>query len=85
MRKSDSELEALDKILAMDDVTISANLAEQALGVRRGLLGDYDTEKPEKIQFPYIASGNRVSVIRIPFLRYIGRTEEEIDAKKRLR
>ena len=83
MRDQDPQVAALEEILAADSVTISANLAERALGIRRGRLADYAREKPDAIRhIPHIPSGNRVKVIRVPFLRWLGCTEEEIKEKR---
>ena len=83
MKTSDPQAAALEEILAADSVTISANLAERALGIRRGRLADYARENPEvSAHSPHIPSGNRVKVIRVPFLRWLGCTEEEIKEKR---
>ena len=80
----DPTLAALDEILAKNSVTISANLAERALGIKRGRLSEYADEKPEAIShIPYSPTGTRIKVFRIPFLRLCGCTDDEIAAGKR--
>ena len=72
-----------DDLLQMDAVVIPGTWAAQAMGMDPGRLIGYAREKPELIGYPVQISGNRLKVARVPFLKYWGLTQEEIDEKKR--
>ena len=71
----------LDDLLRMNTPTIPGTWAAQVIGMDPTRLIGYAREKPDLVNFPYQLSGNRMRVPRVPFLRWIGCTEEEIKNK----
>lgn len=77
-------------LVKMDRLVIPGTWAAEAIGMDKTKFFNYareDLDRPignKRIPFPCQVSGNRVKVPRIPFLRYLGVTDEEI-AEKRLR
>jgi hypothetical protein len=65
-------------LLRMESVTIPGTWAAQVMGMDPTRLIGYAREAPEKISFPYQLSGNRMHIPRVPFLRWLGFTDEEI-------
>jgi len=72
-----------DDLLRMDRDVITGTMAAEVLGMHPSRLIGYARERPEAIQFGYQLSGNRMKIPRIPFLRWLGCTEEEIKQKTR--
>ena len=82
-------------LLAMSTPVITGTQAAQAMGMDPTRLIGYAREKPEaiqfpyqisgthmKIQFPYQISGTHMKIPRIPFLRFWGCTDEEIENRR---
>ena len=72
-----------DDLLRLDALVIPGTWAAEAMGMDPTRLIGYARERPELIQFPYQLSGNRMKIPRIPFLKYWGLTDEEIEKKIR--
>ena len=69
-------------LLLMNTPVITGTQAAQAMGMSPTRLIGYAREKPELIQFDYQVSGNRMKIPRVPFLKWLGCTDEEIAEKK---
>ena len=69
-------------LLAMNTPVITGTQAAQAMGMDPTRLIGYAREKPEAIQFPYQISGTHMKIPRIPFLRFWGCTDEEIENRR---
>lgn len=69
-------------LLLMNTLVITGTQAAQAMGMDPTRLIGYAREKPEAIPFPYQISGNRMKIPRIPFLRFWGLTDEEIENRR---
>ena len=72
----------LNDLLLMNTPVIPGTWAAQAMGMDPTRLIGYARERPELVPYPYQLSGNRMKVPRIPFLKWIGITDEEIATKK---
>ena len=70
-------------LLQMDAIVIPGTWAAQAMGMDPTRLIGYAREQPELLQFPFQLSGNRVKIPRIPFLKFWGFTDEEIQRAKK--
>ena len=71
-----------DDILAMNTPVITGTQAAQAMGMDTTRLLGYAREKPELIKFPFQLSGNRMKIPRVPFLKFWGCTDEEIENRR---
>ena len=71
-----------DDILAMNTPVITGTQAAQAMGMATTRLLGSAREKPELIQFPYQLSGRHMKIPRVPFLKFWGCTDEEINNKR---
>ena len=72
----------LNDLLLMNTPVIPGTWAAQAIGMDPTRLIGYARERPELVPYPYQLSGNRMKIPRIPFLKWIGITDEEIATKK---
>ena len=72
-----------DDLLRMTTPVITGTQAAQAMGMDPTRLIGYAREQPELLQFPFQLSGNRVKIPRIPFLKFWGFTDEEIQRAKK--
>ena len=72
----------LNDLLLMNTPVIPGTWAAQAMGMDPTRLIGYARERPELVPYPYQLSGNRMKIPRIPFLKWIGITDEEIATKK---
>lgn len=63
--------QTLDDVLRSDDATIPGTVAASLIPMSSTRLIGYAREKPEKLPFEFIQSGNRVHVPRVPFLRWL--------------
>jgi hypothetical protein len=52
------------------------------MGMNPTRLIGYANEKPEAIHFQYQMSGSHMKIPRIPFLRFWGLTDEEIENRR---
>ena len=69
-------------LLLMNTPVITGTQAAQAMGMDPTRLIGYAREKPEVIQFPYQMSGTHMKIPRVPFLKFWGCTDEEIENKR---
>ena len=72
----------LDDLLQMNAPVVPGTWIAQTMGMDSTRLIEYARSRPELVPFPYQISGNRMKVPRIPFLKWIGITDEEIATKK---
>ena len=72
----------LDALLQMNAPVVPGTWIAQTMGMDSTRLIEYARSRPELVPFPYQLSGNRMKVPRIPFLKWIGITDEEITTKK---
>lgn len=70
-----------EDILRMESPFITATQAEQAMKMQSGRLGQYARERPDRINFRYQMSGKNMKIPRIPFLKFWGITDEQIEKK----
>lgn len=77
---ADRKRKTFDDLIRMKTLVIPGTWAAEAMGMDPSRLIGYAREKPEMLQFPYQMSGNRMKVPRIPFLKFWGATDEEIEA-----
>ena len=68
--------------MRMTTPVITGTQAAQAMGMDPTRLIGYANEKPEAIHFPYQMSGSHMKIPRIPFLRFWGLTDEEIENRR---
>lgn len=71
----------LDDIRKMDTPTITPAIAAQVLNCDPHYIRVAAVQCPEQLGFPVTRLGNRTKIPRIPFLRFMGVTEE--DSKER--
>ena len=71
-----------DDLLRMTTPVITGTQAAQAMGMDPTRLIGYANEKPEAIHFPYQMSGSHMKIPRIPFLKFWGCTDEEIENRR---
>ena len=69
----------LDDLLQMNAPVVPGTWIAQTMGMDSTRLIEYARSRPELVPFPYKLSGNRM---KIPFLKWIGITDEEIATKK---
>ena len=74
----------LDELIRMESAVIPGTWAAHVMGMDPTRLIGYAREKPELIQFPYQLSGNHMKIPRVPFMKWLGVTDEQI-REKRLR
>ncbi len=74
----------LDDLVLMNSAVIPGTWAAQVMGMNPTRLLEYARSRPELLQFPYQLSGNHVKIPRVPFLKWLGVTDEQI-AQKSLR
>ena len=72
----------LNDLLLMNTPVIPGTWAAQAMGMDPTRLIGYARERPELVPYPYQLSGNRMKIPRVPFLKWLGCTDEEIAEKK---
>ena len=72
----------LNDLLLMNTPVIPGTWAAQAMGMDPTRLIGYARERPELVPYPYQLSGNRRKIPRVPFLKWLGCTDEEIAEKK---
>lgn len=72
----------LNDLLLLNAPVIPGTWAAQAMGMDPTRLIGYARERPELVPYPYQLSGNRMKIPRIPFLKWLGCTDEEIAEKK---
>ena len=72
----------LNDLLLLNAPVIPGTWAAQAMGMDPTRLIGYARERPELVPYPYQLSGNRMKVPRVPFLKWLGCTDEEIAEKK---
>ena len=65
----------VEDLKKMKEPVISGTMAAKVLGMDSSRLIGYAREHPERIQFPFQISGNRLKIPRIPFLRWLGEDE----------
>ena len=66
----------VEDLKKMKKPVISGTMAARVIGMHPTRLIGYAREHPEKIQFPFQISGNRMKVPRIPFLRWLGENDQ---------
>jgi hypothetical protein len=66
----------VEDLKKMKEPVISGTMAARVIGMDSTRLIGYAREHPEKIQFPFQISGNRMKVPRIPFLRWLGENDQ---------
>lgn len=66
----------VEDLKKMKKPVISGTMAARVIGMDSTRLIGYAREHPEKIQFPFQISGNRMKVPRIPFLRWLGENDQ---------
>lgn len=71
----------LNDLLIMNTPVIPGTWAAQAMGMDPTRLIGYAREKPNLVSFPFQLSGNRMKIPRVPFLKWLGCTDEEIKNK----
>ena len=71
-----------DDLLRMNTPTIPGTWAAEVIKMAPTRLIGYAREKPHLVSFPFQLSGNRMKIPRVPFLKWLGCTEEEIANKK---
>ena len=69
-------------LLLMNTPVITGTQAAQAMGMDPTRLIGYAREKPEMIQFPFQVSGTHMKIPRVPFLKFWGCTDEEIENRR---
>ena len=74
----------LDDLVRMDSAVIPGTWAAQVMGMDSTRLLWYARDRPELIAFPFQLSGNHMKIPRVPFLRWLGVTDEQM-REKRLR
>ena len=72
----------LNDLLLLNAPVIPGTWAAQAMGMVPTRLIGYARERPELVPYPYQLSGNRMKIPRVPFLKWLGCTDEEIAEKK---
>ena len=72
----------LNDLLLMNTPVIPGTWAAQVMGMDPTRLIGYARERPDLVPYPYQLSGNRMKVPRVPFLKWLGCTDEEIAEKK---
>ena len=72
----------LNDLLLMNTPVIPGTWAAQAMGMDPTRLIGYARERPELVPYPYQLNGNRMKIPRVPFLKWLGCTDEEIAEKK---
>ena len=72
----------LNDLLLMNTPVIPGTWAAQAIGMDPTRLIGYARERPELVPYPYHLSGNRMKIPRVPFLKWLGCTDEQITEKK---
>ena len=72
----------LNDLLLLNAPVIPGTWAAQAMGMDPTRLIGYARERPDLVPYPYQLSGNRMKIPRIPFLKWLGCTDEEIAEKK---
>ena len=72
----------LNDLLLMNTPVIPGTWAAQAMGMDPTRLIGYARERPELVPYPYQLSGNRMKIPRVPFLKWLGCTDEELAEKK---
>ena len=58
-----------------ETIALMSGLNAKVMGMDSSRLIGYAREHPERIQFPFQISGNRLKIPRIPFLRWLGEDE----------
>ena len=71
----------VEDLKKMKKPVISGTMAAKVMGMDSSRLIGYAREHPERIQFPFQISGNRLKIPRIPFLRWLGEIEERRDCE----
>ena len=71
-----------DDLLRLDSAVIPGTWAAQAMGMDPTRLIGYARERPELIPYPFQLSGKRMKIPRVPFLRFWGFSEDEINKKR---
>jgi len=74
----------LDDLVRMNSAVIPGTWAAQVMGMNPTRLVGYARDRPDLIPFAFQLSGNHVKIPRVPFLKWLGVTDEQI-AQKRLR
>lgn len=72
----------LNDLLLLNAPVIPGTWAAQAMGMDPTRLIGYARERPDLVPYPYQLSGNRMKIPRVPFLKWLGCTDEEIAEKK---
>ena len=72
----------LNDLLLMNTPVIPGTWAAQAMGMDPTRLIGYARERPDLVPYPYQLSGKRMKIPRVPFLKWLGCTDEEIAEKK---
>lgn len=72
----------LNDLLLLNTPVIPGTWAAQAMGMDPTRLIGYARERPDLVPYPYQLSGNRMKIPRVPFLKWLGCTDEEIAEKK---
>ena len=72
----------LDDLLLVESPVIPGTWAAEVMKMDSSRLIGYARERPELIAFPYQLSGNRMKIPRVPFLRWLGCTDEQIKNKR---
>ena len=71
----------LDDLVRMESAVIPGTWAAQVMGMDPTRLVGYGRERPDLIPFPYMMSGNHMKIPRVPFLKWAGITDEQIQQK----
>ena len=67
----------VEDLKRMKEPIISGTTAARLMGMHSTRLIGYAREHPERIQFPFIISGNRMKIPRVPFIQWIEGKEEK--------
>ena len=76
-----TERMTLDDLVRMDSAVIPGTWAAQVMGMKPTRLIGYARERPELIPFTYQLSGNHMKIPRVPFLKWLGVTDQQIEQK----
>jgi hypothetical protein len=71
----------MDDLVRMNSAVIPGTWAAQVMGMNPTRLVGYARDRPDLLQFPFQLSGNHVKIPRVPFLKWLGVTDEQIERK----
>ena len=71
----------LEDLVRMNSAVIPGTWAAQVMGMDPTRLVGYGKEHPEMIPFSFMMSGNHMKIPRVPFLKWLGVTDQQIEQK----